>query len=83
MPLQHAEAQRRAGQDFFERARQGLTLDVPAALTDLTAPAMRGDLDLDPETWKKAGVTAFATRRRADARGRRAGAVGDPDAAHH
>jgi 8-oxo-dGTP pyrophosphatase MutT (NUDIX family) len=31
---------------------------VPAALTDLTAPAVRGDLDLDPQAWKKAGVVA-------------------------
>jgi len=46
------------GQGFFERARQRLSLDVPAALCDVTAPATRGDLDLDPESWKKAGVIA-------------------------
>jgi 8-oxo-dGTP pyrophosphatase MutT (NUDIX family) len=46
------------GHAFFNRARQRLTLDVPAALTDLTATAVRGDLDLDPETWKRAGVAA-------------------------
>src|SRR5216683_221450 len=34
------------------------SLEVPASLRDLTAPAVRGDLDLDPETWKKAGVVA-------------------------
>src|SRR3984957_2610191 len=44
--------------DFFDRVRQRLSFDVPVALRDVTAPAVRGDLDLDPETWKKAGVTA-------------------------
>ena len=44
--------------DFFTRARARLTLDVPAALTDLTAQAKRGDLDLDPVTWERAGVKA-------------------------
>ena len=48
----------RAGVDFFERARARLTLDVPAALTDYAAPATRGDLDLDPEMWERAGVAA-------------------------
>lgn len=38
--------------------RQRLSLDVPAALRDPTAPAVRGDLDLDPESWTKAGVIA-------------------------
>jgi 8-oxo-dGTP pyrophosphatase MutT (NUDIX family) len=46
------------GPQFFERARARLTLDVPAALSDLTAAAVRGDLDLDPEAWKRAGVAA-------------------------
>jgi len=46
------------GGDFFERARARLTLDVPAALYDLTASAARGDLDLDPTTWERAGVAA-------------------------
>jgi 8-oxo-dGTP pyrophosphatase MutT (NUDIX family) len=46
------------GPQFFERARARLTLDVPAALSDLAASAMRGDLDLDPEAWKRAGVAA-------------------------
>jgi 8-oxo-dGTP pyrophosphatase MutT (NUDIX family) len=31
---------------------------VPAALTDLDAPATRGDMDLDPELWATAGVKA-------------------------
>lgn len=47
-----------AAPDFFERARRRLSLAVPAALTDPDAPAIRGDLDLDPEAWKKAGVIA-------------------------
>jgi 8-oxo-dGTP pyrophosphatase MutT (NUDIX family) len=47
-----------AGPQFFERVRRRLSLDVPDALRDLAASAVRGDLDLDPETWKKAGVTA-------------------------
>jgi len=46
------------GAEFFDRVRRRLSLDVPAALRDLAAPAVRGDLDLDPETWKKAGVVA-------------------------
>jgi len=46
------------GWQFFDRVRQRLSLDVPAALRDFTAPAVRGDLDLDPESWKRAGVTA-------------------------
>jgi 8-oxo-dGTP pyrophosphatase MutT (NUDIX family) len=44
--------------DFFDRARARLTLDVPAALTDYTAPAVRGDLDLDPSLWERAGAVA-------------------------
>jgi 8-oxo-dGTP pyrophosphatase MutT (NUDIX family) len=46
------------GHDFFLRARQRLTLDVPAGLNDHTAEGKRGDLDLDPETWERAGVKA-------------------------
>jgi len=44
--------------DFFERAQARLSLDVPLALNDPTAPATRGDLDVDPESWVRAGVTA-------------------------
>jgi 8-oxo-dGTP pyrophosphatase MutT (NUDIX family) len=44
--------------EFFERARARLNLDVPPALTDLTATAVRGDLDLDDTLWEKAGVKA-------------------------
>ena len=44
--------------DFFARAKALLTLEVPKALNDLTADAVRGDLDLDPEMWARAGVIA-------------------------
>jgi 8-oxo-dGTP pyrophosphatase MutT (NUDIX family) len=43
---------------FFDRARARLTLDVPPALTDPAAPGARGDLDLDPVLWERAGVAA-------------------------
>jgi 8-oxo-dGTP pyrophosphatase MutT (NUDIX family) len=58
MTLVQAGETARPGQDFFDRARERLTLDVPAALSDLSAPARRGDLDLDPATWERAGVKA-------------------------
>jgi 8-oxo-dGTP pyrophosphatase MutT (NUDIX family) len=44
--------------DFFDRARTRLTLEVPAGLTDPNVPVTRGDLDLDPTMWERAGVTA-------------------------
>jgi 8-oxo-dGTP pyrophosphatase MutT (NUDIX family) len=44
--------------DFFSRAHARLTLDVPSALTDLSAQAARGDLDLNPDAWERAGVRA-------------------------
>jgi 8-oxo-dGTP pyrophosphatase MutT (NUDIX family) len=44
--------------DFFVRARARLALEVPTALNDLTAEAKRGDLDLDPIMWERAGVQA-------------------------
>jgi 8-oxo-dGTP pyrophosphatase MutT (NUDIX family) len=47
-----------AAQDFFARARARLTLNVPAALHDHAAQAVRGDLDLDPAAWERAGVKA-------------------------
>jgi len=47
-----------AGDDFFRRARARLSLDIPAALNDHTAKATRGDLDLDPCLWERAGVQA-------------------------
>jgi 8-oxo-dGTP pyrophosphatase MutT (NUDIX family) len=44
---------------FFERARARLTLEVPPALTDPKAEGVRrGDLDLDPALWGRAGVNA-------------------------
>jgi 8-oxo-dGTP pyrophosphatase MutT (NUDIX family) len=47
------------GKEFFDRVRRRLSLDVPAALHDPAAPAVRGDLDLNPETWTKLGVAAL------------------------
>jgi 8-oxo-dGTP pyrophosphatase MutT (NUDIX family) len=44
--------------DFFRRARDRLSLDIPAALNDHTAKTTRGDLDLDPCLWERAGVQA-------------------------
>jgi 8-oxo-dGTP pyrophosphatase MutT (NUDIX family) len=44
--------------EFFERARARLNREVPAALTDHSLPGVRGDLDLDPVLWAKAGVKA-------------------------
>jgi 8-oxo-dGTP pyrophosphatase MutT (NUDIX family) len=44
--------------DFFDRARQRLTLEVPLALTDPAVEGARGDLDLNPEVWLRAGVKA-------------------------
>jgi len=47
------------GRDFFDRARNALTLAVPPALTDLTLTDFpRGDLDRDPAAWDEAGVKA-------------------------
>jgi 8-oxo-dGTP pyrophosphatase MutT (NUDIX family) len=45
-------------EDFFARARSRLSLAVPAALDDPTAEAVRGDLDLEPGLWERAGVKA-------------------------
>jgi 8-oxo-dGTP pyrophosphatase MutT (NUDIX family) len=44
--------------DFFRRARARLALEVPAALDDHAAEGARGDLDLDPSLWERAGVKA-------------------------
>jgi 8-oxo-dGTP pyrophosphatase MutT (NUDIX family) len=46
------------GREFFERARARLALDVPPALTDPAIAGARGDLDLDPSLWARAGVAA-------------------------
>jgi 8-oxo-dGTP pyrophosphatase MutT (NUDIX family) len=47
-----------AAGNFFDRARARLTLDVPRALIDPTAEGARGDLDLNPAMWIRAGVKA-------------------------
>jgi 8-oxo-dGTP pyrophosphatase MutT (NUDIX family) len=52
-PLPQATAE-----SFFDRARARLTLDVPPALTDPMATGARGDLDLNPAMWERAGVAA-------------------------
>ncbi|MGN6747301.1 MAG: CoA pyrophosphatase [Xanthobacteraceae bacterium] len=44
--------------DFFDRARERLTLAVPPGLTDPAAAGARGDLDLNPDIWLRAGVKA-------------------------
>lgn len=51
-------AQTAATDDFFDRARARLKLEVPPALTDPSAQGARGDLDLNPEMWLRAGVKA-------------------------
>jgi 8-oxo-dGTP pyrophosphatase MutT (NUDIX family) len=43
---------------FFDRARARLSLEVPRGLTDPTAEGARGDLDLNPDIWARAGVKA-------------------------
>jgi 8-oxo-dGTP pyrophosphatase MutT (NUDIX family) len=45
-------------ESFFDRARARLTLEVPPALADPLAKGARGDLDLDPALWDRAGVSA-------------------------
>ena len=47
-----------AAGDFFNRAQARLTLEVPPSLTDPTAEGARGDLDLNPSMWERAGVAA-------------------------
>lgn len=51
-------ALRRPAEEFFERARTRLVLEVPPALTDPQAKGARGDLDLNPAMWEQAGVSA-------------------------
>jgi 8-oxo-dGTP pyrophosphatase MutT (NUDIX family) len=53
-----AALQQTAKEDFFDRARARLTLAVPPALSDPLAQGARGDLDLNPELWQRAGVSA-------------------------
>lgn len=58
MNEQRAPMQRPATESFFDRARSRLALEVPAALTDPLAQGARGDLDLNPSMWERAGVVA-------------------------
>jgi 8-oxo-dGTP pyrophosphatase MutT (NUDIX family) len=51
-------SERPGTESFFDRARERLTLEVPPALTDPKAQGARGDLDLNPEAWVRAGVKA-------------------------
>jgi 8-oxo-dGTP pyrophosphatase MutT (NUDIX family) len=44
--------------NFFDRARARLRLEVPPSLADPKAPGARGDLDLNPTLWERAGVRA-------------------------
>ena len=53
-----ADLRRPATASFFDRALARLTLEVPPALTDPTAQGARGDLDLNPDMWVRAGVKA-------------------------
>jgi 8-oxo-dGTP pyrophosphatase MutT (NUDIX family) len=56
---ERSTALRQKNPNFFERARTRLTLEVPPALTDPKAQGVRrGDLDLDPALWERAGVSA-------------------------
>jgi 8-oxo-dGTP pyrophosphatase MutT (NUDIX family) len=55
VPIDQVKAPTR---EFFERARARLNREVPPALTNDTLPGVRGDLDLDPVLWEKAGVKA-------------------------
>jgi 8-oxo-dGTP pyrophosphatase MutT (NUDIX family) len=55
---QTAPLQATAADNFFDRARARLTLEVPPALTDPMAQGARGDLDLNPSMWERAGVAA-------------------------
>jgi 8-oxo-dGTP pyrophosphatase MutT (NUDIX family) len=55
---QSAQLHPSAAEVFFDRARARLTLEVPPALTDPLAEGARGDLDLNPSMWERAGVTA-------------------------
>lgn len=56
VPLDEAKA---PTHEFFERARKRLNLSVPPELADIEATVrIRGDLDLDPIMWERAGVKA-------------------------
>jgi len=55
---EHESSPQTPSDGFFGRARTRLNLAVPAALTDPSAQGARGDLDLNPVLWKRAGVAA-------------------------
>jgi 8-oxo-dGTP pyrophosphatase MutT (NUDIX family) len=56
--VRHASPPAARPHDFFARARERLDLAVPAGLTDFNVPVTRGDTDLDPTLWTRAGVAA-------------------------
>jgi 8-oxo-dGTP pyrophosphatase MutT (NUDIX family) len=59
MPPAVPDEGEKASANFFERARARLSLIVPPALADDSFPLdARGDLDLDPAVWERAGVRA-------------------------
>ena len=58
MTKQSADLRPAIAEDFFDRARVRLTLQVPPSLTDPMAHGARGDLDLNPSMWDRAGVAA-------------------------
>ena len=69
--------------EFFERARARLNREVPPGLTDFDAEVrIRGDLDLDPVLWEKAGVKATKPAAVLVPVVARAGADGAADPAH-
>jgi len=53
-----APSPRSATESFFDRTRARLSLQVPPSLTDPLAQGARGDLDLNPSVWERAGVSA-------------------------
>jgi 8-oxo-dGTP pyrophosphatase MutT (NUDIX family) len=55
---QSVSLDRPPAQSFFDRARGRLRLEVPPALADPLAAGARGDLDLNPSMWERAGVSA-------------------------
>lgn len=58
MSEQSVSLDRPPAQSFFDRARGRLRLEVPPALADPLAAGARGDLDLNPSMWERAGVSA-------------------------
>ena len=58
MSEQAASLDSTAVDNFFDRALARLSLEVPRGLTDPSVEGARGDLDLNPEIWVRAGVKA-------------------------